>query len=349
MNQTLKLKSITFSYDQHTVLGDISLSVKQGEVACLLGPSGCGKSTLLRLIAGFEKPDLGQIYINQQCVASSNQNTPPQKRQVGMLFQDLALFPHLNVAQNISFGLQNLSSQQQNQRVDDLLALCRLEPFKQRYPHQLSGGQCQRVALARAMAPKPQLILLDEPFSSVDSGLQSELVHEVKTMLRADDCTALWVTHSLSEAFAVADQIGVILDGQLLQWTSPTDLYENPTHPDVVRFLNHANLITGKIDKSGQLNTPVGSLQLANSDVFYKDQKVQISIHKSHISINSVAANNAVVLTCAYQGENYAITSRLDDGQHIKHNNEIPLPPGSSICIQPNIDKAYLGFVVSKP
>ncbi|VAW44041.1 hypothetical protein MNBD_GAMMA02-875 [hydrothermal vent metagenome] len=347
MNQTLKLQSIDFAYDQHTVLNGISLTVNRGEIACLLGPSGCGKSTLLRLIAGFEQPTAGLIEINNQCVANAKQNTPPQQRQVGMLFQDLALFPHLTVAQNIAFGLQNQTQNQQNQRVNDLLLLCRLEAFKQRYPHQLSGGQCQRVALARAMAPKPQLILLDEPFSSVETGLQSELVHEVKTMLQTDDSTVLWVTHSLEEAFAVADQIGVILDGQLLQWASPTDLYKNPAHPDVVCFLNHANLITGKFRDDGRLKTPIGLFQLSNSDDFTVGQEAQVAIQKTQLTINLSSANNAVIAACVYQGGYYVITSILDDGSQVKHHSDVSLTPGMAICIQSNTEKFHTGFATT--
>ncbi|MCL4150341.1 UNVERIFIED_CONTAM: hypothetical protein GTU68_009102 [Idotea baltica] len=162
MTTTLKLQSVGFDYGQQAVLNDITLTVESGQIGCLLGASGCGKSTLLRLIAGFEKPLSGTIHI--------------EHRQVGMLFQDLALFPHLTVTQNIAFGLHQLNHAKQQKRVNELLELCRLVAFKSRYPHQLSGGQCQRVALARAMAPKPKLILLDEPFSSVETGLQSELL-----------------------------------------------------------------------------------------------------------------------------------------------------------------------------
>jgi len=346
MNQTLKLQSITFAYDQHTVLHDVSLIIEQGEIACLLGPSGCGKSTLLRLIAGFEQPATGQIHINDSCVANTDQNTAPQKRQVGMLFQDLALFPHLNVAQNVAFGLQDQSSEQKNQRIDDLLVLCRLESFKDRYPHQLSGGQCQRVALARAMAPKPQLILLDEPFSSVDSGLQSELIDEVKTMLKADDSTALWVTHNLNEAFAVADQIGVMLNGRLLQWATPTDLYEKPQNPDVVRFLNHANLITGMVAAEGYLETAIGSFKLSNMSEFKVGHKAQVAIHKDQLSINDSGVKNAVVMASSYQGGNYAITSMLSDDTVIKHHNDLPLVIDSEICVQSNARQPEKGFVV---
>ncbi len=348
INQTLKLQSIAFSYDHRQVVSDVSLTVNQGEIACLLGPSGCGKSTLLRLIAGFEQPDSGCIEINNHCVASAQQMTPPQQRNVGMLFQDLALFPHLSVAKNISFGLQNQSQQQQNQRVDDVLELCRLSEFKHRYPHQLSGGQRQRVALARAMAPKPQLILLDEPFSSVETGLQSELVHEVKQMLRADHSTALWVTHSLEEAFAVADQMGVMLSGQLLQWDTPTNLYQKPAHPDVVRFLNHANLVSGRISADGRLNTAIGSFDLSNKNKFAPQQQVQVAVNKNQLFINPKQTSNAVVSACVYQGGFYLITALLEDGNRIKFRNEFAIKSQQSICIEPFNNNQYNGFLITE-
>ena len=160
MTTTLELNSLAFAYGQQSVLSNINLSVKTGQIGCLLGPSGCGKSTLLRLIAGFEQPLSGEIHIVNKKVASPDLSISPQNREVGMLFQDLALFPHLTVSQNIAFGLHQLNKTQQQQRVNDLLTLCRLSGFQARYPHQLSGGQCQRVALARAMAPKPKLLSL---------------------------------------------------------------------------------------------------------------------------------------------------------------------------------------------
>jgi iron(III) transport system ATP-binding protein len=346
MNPTLKLQSIAFAYAQRAVLHDISLTVKRGEIACLLGPSGCGKSTLLRLIAGFEQPTAGQLEINNQCVFNAQQNTPPQNRHVGMLFQDLALFPHLTVAENIAFGIQNQSKKHQTQRTNDLLQLCRLAAFKQRYPHQLSGGQRQRVALARAMAPKPQLILLDEPFSSVETGLQSELVHEVKTMLQADNSTALWVTHSLDEAFAVADQIGVMLEGQLLQWADPAELYQNPAHPDVVRFLNHANLITGQLVDDGLLNTAVGLIRLSNSSQFTAGQQVQVAVAKDQLIQQADLGSNAVITGCVYQGGYYIISSTLADGSSIKHHSVVAMPTGLAISLHYQSDQPHFGFAV---
>lgn len=336
MTTTLKLNSMAFAYGEDTVLNDISFTIETGQIACLLGPSGCGKSTLLRLIAGFEQPQTGSIHIDQKLVADDSQSIQPQNRQVGMLFQDLALFPHLNVADNIAFGLHQLNKHEQQSRIDDLLKLCRLQNFKSRYPHQLSGGQCQRVALARAMAPRPKLILLDEPFSSVETGLQSELVHEVKTMLQADHSTALWVTHSFEEAFAVADKIGVMLNGQLLQYSTPNDLYDNPTHPEVVTFLNHANLIHGTITEELKINTPLGILELNEGHGFTAGNRAQVSINKKNIKIDDRGTIKAIVNNAVYQGGQYLITATLTDDNSIQFIHPNKLEPNQAINLTIN-------------
>ncbi len=344
MTTTLKLNSIAFTYEHQPVLNDISLTVKTGQIACLLGPSGCGKSTLLRLIAGFEKPQAGEIYIADHLVANQQQATSPQNRQVGMLFQDLALFPHLTVAENITFGLHKLNKNKQQQRVDELLELCCLQAFSSRYPHQLSGGQCQRVALARAMAPRPKLILLDEPFSSVETGLQSQLVHEVKTMLQADNSTALWVTHSLDEAFAVADQMGVMLGGQLLQWSKPNKLYENPEHPDVIRFLNHANLISCQINENGQSESSLGQFELENHQQFKHGDQVKTGINKRSIYINESEAFNATVINSVYQGGQYLVVATLSNGDAVEFFNQDNIETGHRICLKARVNQPIKSF-----
>lgn len=344
MTTTLNLKSVAFAYGQQPILKDISFTIEAGQIACLLGPSGCGKSTLLRLIAGFEQPASGSIQIGKQLVADGTQSISPQNRQVGMLFQDLALFPHLNVSENIAFGLHQHDKHKQQQRVDELLELCRLQAFKTRYPHQLSGGQCQRVALARAMAPKPKLILLDEPFSSVETGLQSELVHEVKTMLQADDSTALWVTHSLDEAFAVADQMGVMLGGKLLQWSTPADLYNNPANADVVRFLNHANLVSGVITGDRKINTQLGLFDLNEGSENTIGNTLQLVINKQNIILNEGGQNNATVDNAVYQGGQYLVTALLGNNDRIQFHHHTPLKSNQAISLTINHTEPLQSF-----
>src|SRR5690554_2898906 len=220
---------------QHIVRG-VSVTLEQGEIGCLLGPSGCGKTTLLRAIAGFQNLQSGSIQIDSDNVSTNNFTLPAEKRGVGMVFQDFALFPHLNVADNISFGMRKASTAERRQRVDELLDRVGLPGYHKRFPHELSGGQQQRIALARALAPKPGLLLLDEPFSSLDAELRERLAVEVRELLKKEGITALLVTHDQQEAFAMADKAGVMYQGELLQWDTPYQLYHQPRHQLVADF-----------------------------------------------------------------------------------------------------------------
>ena len=211
--------SVAYSDSPHPILNGFSMTVRAGEIACLLGASGCGKTTALRAIAGFEYLTGGEIYLTQRCVAGPQVHLPPEKRNVGMVFQDYALFPHLTAAQNIAFGLRKLPREVRQERVDKLLALIELQQHAGRYPHELSGGQQQRIALARAMAPEPDILLLDEPFSSLDRPTRERLSGEVREILRKAGQTALLVTHSEWEAEAIASRIGYVENGQYAPMT----------------------------------------------------------------------------------------------------------------------------------
>ena len=211
MNTILKIDEISLSFASNdadvSVLKRYSLTLQAGETVCILGPSGCGKSSLLRVIAGFETIDAGAIYLNDTLLSSATLTVAPEHRRVGFMFQDYALFPHLNVAQNIGFGLKKLSSQAREQQVQALLKLVDLEPYAKRFPHELSGGQQQRAALARALAPKPDILLLDEPFSNLDADTRERLIVELRAILKQTGVTTLMVTHSHSEAVALGDRI----------------------------------------------------------------------------------------------------------------------------------------------
>ena len=211
MNTILKIDEISLSFASNdadvSVLKRYSLTLQAGETVCILGPSGCGKSSLLRVIAGFETIDAGTIYLNDTLLSSATLTVAPEHRRVGFMFQDYALFPHLNVAQNIGFGLKKLSTQAREKQVQALLKLVDLEPYAKRFPHELSGGQQQRAALARALAPKPDILLLDEPFSNLDADTRERLIVELRTILKQTGVTTLMVTHSHSEAVALGDRI----------------------------------------------------------------------------------------------------------------------------------------------
>ena len=225
MPTLLALEHLHLAYDTarglRTVIPDLNLQLERGQIGCLLGASGCGKSTVLRAIAGFEPVRGGRIVLEGRELSSPQQQVAPERRRVGMMFQDYALFPHMSVARNVGFGLRRASPQEREARVAELLALVGLAHAGDSYPHELSGGQQQRVALARALAPAPELLLLDEPFSNLDTDTREHLAQEVRGILRATGHTAILVTHNQAEALAIADRIGSLSGGQLQYWDSP--------------------------------------------------------------------------------------------------------------------------------
>jgi len=247
MSEQLKLDQISLAYDApggaRTVVSQLSLSLERGLIGCLLGASGCGKTTVLRAIAGFEPLRTGCICLGEVILSSVDHQIEPEHRHVGMMFQDYALFPHLTVEKNIAFGLRRREKKQRKARVDELLQLVGLEGAARRYPHELSGGQQQRVALARALAPEPQLLLLDEPFSNLDIDTRERLAFEVRDILKKTGHTAIVVTHNQAEAFAIADRIGIMQQGRIVQWDTPYDLHRQPASPFVANFIKREALM----------------------------------------------------------------------------------------------------------
>lgn len=247
MTDLLKLDNISLAYDTPEgiipVVKNLNLCLDQGGIGCLLGSSGCGKTTVLRAIAGFEPLRSGTISLGDTLLSAPGYLVAPEKRQVGMMFQDYALFPHLNVIQNMAFGLRRWDKLRRKQRVEELLDLVGLEASGQRYPHELSGGQQQRVALARALAPEPGLLLLDEPFSNLDVDTRERLAFEVRDILKKTGHTAILVTHNQAEAFAIADRIGIMQDGSIAQWATPYCLHHQPNSPFVADFIKREALM----------------------------------------------------------------------------------------------------------
>ncbi|MDG2091230.1 MAG: ABC transporter ATP-binding protein [Gammaproteobacteria bacterium] len=237
MNNLLNVKQISCRYDDKVIVPDLSFSVKPGQIASLLGPSGCGKTTALRAIAGFEPIYGGEIELAGNVLSTPTNTLVPEKRKVGMVFQDYALFPHLNVNDNIAFGIQDKDKAERANKIAELLQMIKLQDYANYYPHQLSGGQQQRVALARALAPSPLILLLDEPFSNLDTELRRSLSLEVRDILKQNNITAILVTHDQTEAFTVADEIGVLNGGELQQWGEPQTLRQQPTNDFVANFI----------------------------------------------------------------------------------------------------------------
>jgi iron(III) transport system ATP-binding protein len=241
-SRIIELKNVSKHFEDQDALTDLSLVVGEGQILTLLGPSGCGKTTSLRLLAGIIAPDAGEIWLNGRLVASRSTFVPPEKRRIGMVFQDYALFPHLNVAGNVAFGLKG-SQAEKRQRVDALLALVGLTGMEQKMPFLLSGGQQQRVALARALAPEPDILLLDEPFSNLDTALRVQVRAEVRDILRRTGKTAVFVTHDQEEALSLSDRIAVLFEGRLHQAGTPEQLYNQPVNARVAAFMGEANFL----------------------------------------------------------------------------------------------------------
>ena len=261
METILELDRVTKSYGRKRVLTDLSFLLEKGRIGCLLGPSGCGKTTALRTIAGFEPTDAGRIRINRQVVSSDRYRLPPEKRHIGMVFQDYALFPHLSVLDNIGFGLRDMTQKQKCGRIEELLDVVGLSDAASCFPHELSGGQQQRVALARALAPRPDLLLMDEPFSNLDVTLRERLSMEVREILKKHGISALMVTHNQQEAFAMADVIGVLHQGNLEQWDTAYNLYHRPATRTVADFIGEGVLLPGRVVGNGAVETGMGVLE----------------------------------------------------------------------------------------
>lgn len=258
----LELRKVYKSFNRLPVIKDISFSVRKGEFFSLLGPSGAGKTTLLRIIAGLETPERGEVIIEGKVVADSKKSVPPEKRGISLVFQDLALFPHLTVYENVAFGLSSLKKKERDSRVQELLRMVGLEDKAKRFPCELSGGECQRVALARALAPYPRILLLDEPFSNLDKNLKEKIGEEVRKIVKSLGITTILVTHDQEEALVLSDRMGILSpEGRLEQVGTPREIYLEPESLFVARFLGKANLIRGRL-MGGKFFSSIGVLKV---------------------------------------------------------------------------------------
>ena len=313
----LEVRAIHQSYASQEVVQGFSFSLAQGSIGCLLGPSGCGKTTVLRGIAGFEPVSGGEILLNGASVSRPGFMLPPEKRRIGMVFQDYALFPHLDVADNVAFGLHGMSRQERTQRVAELLEVVGLPDSGRKFPHELSGGQQQRVALARALAPCPALLLLDEPFSSLDVELRERLGQEVRDILKQQNTTALIVTHDQHEAFAIADEIGVMHEGVLQQWDSAYNLYHQPCSRFVAHFIGEGVLIPGVALNAEQVETELGVLTGKITEVHGDQRAVEVLLRPDDIVHDDASPMQAEVVHKAFRGADILYTLRLTSGQKV--------------------------------
>ncbi len=306
----IRIQNISKSYGQAQAVKNISLTIDESTFTVLLGRSGCGKTTTLRLVAGLEKPDCGSIWIGADQVSGDNIWVPATQRQVGLVFQDYALFPHLSVAQNVAFGLNNLSSANRKPRLADMLDLVGLTGMEDRFPHQLSGGQQQRVALARALAPTPDVILLDEPFSNLDASLRQTMREEVRDILREAKATTIFVTHDQEEALRLADKLVVMEDGQVVQHGAPEDVYQHPTDLRVARFLGEVNIITGEAH-SDEVLTDIGYLSLISKHI---TGPVDVVLRPEVIHMTPNPDSPHIIDSIRYFGFHHLVRLRLSSG-----------------------------------
>ena len=313
----LQLDRIACQYEHERVVRNISFSLESGQIACLLGPSGCGKTTTLRAIAGLEPLAGGRILIDGAEASRPGYTLAPEKRGLGMVFQEHALFPHLSVHDNVAFALRGLSSAAREQRVRECLAMVRLDEFGKRFPHELSGGQQQRVALARALAPRPRLMLLDEPFASLDLDLRRQLNRELLSILRLEGITAVMVTHDQEEAFAMASHIAILRAGELVQWDSPYRIYHAPGSRFVAEFAGQGAFLAGNVVGKGRVRTVVGELSSENDLELDQGADVDVLLRPEDVVPDVDGAIATRVLERIFTGANILYRLGLDNGEHL--------------------------------
>jgi iron(III) transport system ATP-binding protein len=310
---TLEVSNIHLGYGDTRVIRGLSFSLAQGEIGCLLGASGCGKTTALRAIAGFEGLDEGEIRVGGQRVSAPGFMLAPEKRSVGMVFQDHALFPHLSVAGNVAFGLGKVAKGERARRIRQLLELTGLTGLDERYPHELSGGQQQRVALARALAPEPSVLLMDEPFSNLDTRLRRRMGEEIRGMLKARGTTTLLVTHDQQEAFALADRVGLLKDGRMLQWDSPYQLYHRPASRYVAAFTGRGSYLRARVEGDSLIHA-LGRSPLPEDRP--RGDEVALLIRPDDLRPNPSGTRVRVVAR-QFQGADILYRLRLEDGEEV--------------------------------
>ncbi|WP_313069799.1 ABC transporter ATP-binding protein [Melaminivora sp.] len=324
----------------------VTLGLAAGEIGVLIGPSGCGKTTLLRAVAGLEPVAGGSIRLAQELVGAPGRCMPPEERRIGMVFQDYALFPHLSVARNVAFGIHDLPRAEQQARVREVLALVGLEGSAAQYPHELSGGQQQRVALARALAPRPRLMLLDEPFSNLDVDLRERLAHEVRGILKAAGATALFVTHDQMEAFAIGDRIGVMHGGHLHQWDDAYALYHRPATRFVASFIGHGVFAPAELASQGGhivARTPLGELTDIDGcplPSVYEGGLCDVLLRPDDVVHDDSSPVQARVLRKSFRGAEFLYTLELAGGltvmAHVPSHHDHAV--GEWIGIRPQVD-----------
>lgn len=351
MGQTeiLSVKAVTKQYKatQSPAIEQVSFSLQAGDILSLLGASGCGKTTLLRLIAGFERPEAGSIVLNGKLITAPNAWVPPEQRPIGMVFQDYALFPHLTVAKNVAFGLTNrrpgrprLSPSQVRDLAAEAIALVGLQGLGDRYPHQLSGGQQQRVALARALAPRPPLILLDEPLSNLDVQVRLHLRQEIRTVLKETGTSAIFVTHDQEEAMSISDWVAVIHQGQIEQLDTPETLYQQPRSRFIAEFVTQANFLPAT-RQATHWQTEIGAFPIAQVNALPVPGSATepttgiLMLRQEEIQLSPDDTSTVVIRDRQFLGREYGYCLLTGSGQmlQVRTPRDRPLPIGTHVCL----------------
>lgn len=314
MSYVLEAKDIDCRYGSQIVVEGVSLAVAPGALVCLLGPSGCGKTTVLRAIAGFHPVSRGEIRLTGRVVSRPGYALAPEKRMLGMVFQDSALFPHQSVADNIGAGLRTLSRAHRRRTVDELIERVGLSGMADRFPHELSGGQQQRVALARALAPQPTLLLMDEPFSNLDVALRERLGHDVRELLSEQGTTCVLVTHDQQDAFALAEKVGVLAQGRVLQWDTPYNLYHEPNSRFVADFIGEGVFLSGRLLAPDTVRTELGTIRGNRAYGWPTGSRIEVLVRPDDIVPDSNEQIRAEVVRKAFKGAETLYTLRLPEG-----------------------------------
>lgn len=340
----LDIRDISFVTDRKTVVSGVEFTLEKDEIGAIIGPSGCGKSTLMRLIAGFEVPVSGSIAVNGQILSTPERFVEPEKRGIGMVFQDVTLFPHLTAAENISFGITKWPQNEQQERIRELLSLFGLTGFENRHPHSLSGGEQQRIALARSLAPRPSLLLLDEAFSSLDFEHRQKLVPQLREILKNENISAILVTHDHNEAFVLADRIGVMQNGRLTQWDTPFNLYHKPYNRFAARFIGEGVLIAAKVIDKRKVQTAIGIHSLENSDNLHVGDEVEMLLRPDDILHDDDSDFKGKVVQKSFRGSHFLYRVQLETSEHVycladsHHNHQI----GEWIGMNSNIEHVVI-------
>ncbi len=313
----LLVQHVEVRYGDVVAVSDVNLQLNEGDIGCLLGPSGCGKSTLLRAIAGFENLTNGSIHMGEECLSDAQMTVAAEKRGIGMVFQDIALFPHLTIEQNIAFGLQKQSAGERHSRVTQLLDLIGLSGMEKRYPNSLSGGQQQRVALARAMAPKPKILLMDEPFSGLDATLKETLVPEVRNILLKENITALVVTHDQLEAFTIADKVALMNRGQIEQFDTPYTIYHQPQTRFVADFIGQGYFIPATVLNDRQINTDLGVLELIHPTPLAAETQVDLLVRPDDVLHDDNSDFMGIITSKQFKGTFFQYQVTLTNGRKL--------------------------------